>query len=439
MVPQKRMISPSLMLETIQTDRFKTEALSVTVAVPVSKDRSPLYALALSCLKRGTEKFPTQGSIGKRLDELYGAGLNLRSARYENVNLFGFSTELISEEYTDGKTDVFDGVLDIILQMLFHPLLDDDGNLLSQYVESEKDNLCDVIEARINNPRAYALRRCREIMFEGDDYGIDVLGTVEQLRSVTAEQVTKAYRELVSKYAFRVFYVGFKSADEVEDRIKKRLSSYIRNGEIVGFSKGDTSSRPKEINKIDEKMKLSQGKLVLGFRTPGNLLQGEFYPVLVLADIFGGSPVSKLFMNVRERLGLCYYCGASYDIYKGVMFVSSGVDPAMRETAEKEILRQLDEMRDGNITKAEYDASIKSLISGYCAISDLPSSLESFYEGRGLFGVDCTVAEFIENIKKVTVEDVIRAAHDVTLDTVYFLYGDQAESDEEDEDVDDFA
>ena len=187
MIPQKRVISPSLILDAVQTDRFKTETLSVSIVTPMSRELTPLYVLALSTLKRGTEKFPSQKLINKRLDELYATGISIRLDRYGSTNLLGFCAELLGEEYTDGKTDIFDGALDVILQMLFHPLLDDDGNLLSQYVESEKDNLCDVIEARINNPRAYALRRCREIMFEGDDYGIDVLGTVEQLRSVTAE------------------------------------------------------------------------------------------------------------------------------------------------------------------------------------------------------------------------------------------------------------
>ena len=438
MIPKKKKISSSLMLEAVQTERFKTETLSVTVAVPVSRERSPLYVLALSCLKRGTERFPTQGSIGKRLDELYGTGLNLRFTRYENVILFGFSTELLGEEYTDGKTDIFDGALDVIIQMLFHPLLDEKGLLLSEYVESEKDNLCDVIEARINNPRAYASSRCREIMFDGDDYGIDIFGTVEQVRSATPEQVTRAYRELISQYAFRVFYVGSKCMDEMENRLRKTLLLYIKDRDPLLFSKPICDGTISGIKKIDEKMSLSQGKLVLGFRTSANAFDGEFYPMVVFSEIFGGSPVSKLFMNVRERLGLCYYCSASYDIYKGVMFVSSGVDPAMRDLAQAEILRQLEEIRQGNITSAEFDAAVKSLIGSYRSIVDLPSSLESFYAGRGLFGSDCTVSEYMENIKKVTVKDVVQAAKRVALDTVYFLYGDGTDAEEE-EDVDDLA
>ena len=225
MIPQKRVISPTLILDAVQTDRFKTETLSISIAVPMSRELTPLYVLALSTLKRGTEKFPTQRLINRRLDELYGTGIGIRLDRYGSTNLFGFSAEMLGEEYTDGKIDIFDGALDVITQMLFHPRLDEKGHFLSRYIESEKDNVCDAIEAQINNPRSYASKRCREIMFAEDDYGAELLGTVEQIRGVTAEALSSAYRNLISGHTFRAFYVGSKSIDEVEERLKKILLS----------------------------------------------------------------------------------------------------------------------------------------------------------------------------------------------------------------------
>lgn len=433
MIPKKKVISKALILDAVQTDRFKTETLSVSIATPMSRELTPLYVLALSVLKRGTEKFPSQGLINRRLDELYGTGIGIRLDRYGSTNLLGFSAEMLGEEYTDGETDIFAGALDVILQMLFHPSVDGAGNLLSRYVESEKENICDAIEAQINNPRSYAAKRCREIMFDGDDYGADLLGTVDQIRSVSPEMLSSIYRRLISEHAFRVFYVGSKSADEVEARIKNALLSYVEKNKTIEILGKTSVASAEKVKKINEEMSLSQGKLVLGFRTGINVCDGEFYPMLLMAEIYGGSPVSKLFMNVRERLSLCYYCSANYDIYKGAMFVSCGVDSENREKAEAEILSQLENIRCGKISEAEFDAAMKSLVGSYRAISDLPSTLESFYAGRDLFGIACTVSEFMEELRRVTVEDVIRVAKGVCLDTVYFLYGTES-CDEEDED-----
>ena len=159
--------------------------------------------------------------------------------------------------------------------------------------------------------------------------------------------------------------------------------------------------------------------------------------MLVFSEIFGSSPVSKLFMNVRERLGLCYYCNASYEIYKGVLFVTSGVDPASREEAETEIFRQLDEIRDGHITSAEFDAAIHSLINSYRAISDFPATLESYYDGRDVFALSCTIEECMAGIMRVTPEDVIRVAKGIRADTVYFLWGDKEQNEEDEDDIND--
>ena len=139
-------------------------------------------------------------------------------------------------------------------------------------------------------------------------------------------------------------------------------------------------------------------------------------------------------MNVLERLSLCYYCSAVFEIYKGSMFVSCGVDPEKRDEAEAEIFRQLDDIREGKITDAEFEAAIKSLVSSYRALSDIPANLESYYGGRDLFGISCTVAECIEGIRSVTKEDVIRVAGGVETDTVYFLWGDADEGEEDEDD-----
>ena len=433
MIPQKSFPAPSLELNTIQTDRFKTETVSVTVRLPLDRELTPLYGLVLSVLKRGTERYPTQGHINRRLDELYAAGISLRLDRIGNNCILGFSAEMLDEEYTDGQTDIFDGVLDVITQMLFHPLTDENGCFLSQFVESEKDVTCDLIQSAINNPKSYASIRCREIMFEDDDYGASLSGTVEQIRAVTPESLTRIYSELIQKREFHVFYIGSKQKEQVSERILRCLRPYLSSAVPFVPNKSVGRKTAEASKRIDEKSEIAQGKLVIGMRTGIHILHEDFYAMLVFAELYGGSPISKLFMNVRERLSLCYYCGAIYEIYKGTVFVSCGVDPDKREEAEAEIFRQLSDIREGKITSAEFDAALKSLVNSYRSISDLPSTLEAYYMGRDVFGVSCTVDACIEAIRLVSLEDVIRVAKGITTDTVYFLWGD-LKDDEEDED-----
>ena len=153
--------------------------------------------------------------------------------------------------------------------------------------------------------------------------------------------------------------------------------------------------------------------------------------MLVLNEIYGASPVSKLFMNVRERLGLCYYCSSRYDVHKGCLYVSSGIEKSDFAKAEKEIKKQLGDIQKGKISDAEFSAAVKSLTNVYTETTDAASAIERFYMLRDEYSVKDTIEEAKSNINRVTVEDVVRVAGNLKLDTVYFLCGKEDDGYEE--------
>ena len=423
MYPNKKTLAPSISLSAFQTDKFKTETLSVSLVTPIDKERSPLSLLVLSILKRGCEKYTTQGALNLRLDELYAASVSVRSHRCGNANILGFAAEMLCREYTDGKTDILGGVLEVLSQILFYPLTDKKGYFYDAYIQSEKNNQCDSIEAQINNPRAYALKRCHEIMFSEDCYGVGLLGTTNQVKAITADELLSCYRDLISNYRYEFFYVGPRTIGEVEEKLRTAFIPHITTKDCIQVSQKAVSRKVSEIRRVTETMPISQGKLVIGFRTDIDIHSPKFYAMLVMNEIFGWSPISKLFMNVRERLGLCYYCSSVYDIFKGCIMVSCGISPQNKQKAEEEIFNQLSQIVSGNVTNDELDAAKHSLCNSYRALSDSPSLLESYYFSRNEYGVNCSVEECIENIRRVSLKDVIGVAAEVKPDTVYFLDG----------------
>lgn len=432
MILKKRKLSPVLGLSAVETDKFKTEMLSVCMILPIDAKRSPVSLLALSVLKRGTQKYPTQGALNRKLDSLYAASLSLRSTRIGARHVLGFSADMLDQKYTDGSVDVFGETLDVICQMLFHPLRNETGGFLDRYVESEKTIQCDTIESQINNPRSYAMKRCREVMFEGDAYGASLLGTAERVRAIDADELAEAYRTLVGKSKYEVFYVGSRNIDEVEVQLKEQLIPSLAHTEAEYLAQEKAWSRVGDVRRVDEEMPLSQSRLVLGFQTGTVLGDEDFYPMLVLNEIYGPSPISKLFMNVRERLSLCYQCNSYYDAHRGVVFAIAGINADDRERAEAEMLRQLEDIKAGRISKAEFKAAKQSLLNNYRSVADSPSSIESFYLSRGEWGIHISPEESMKKIEKVTLKDVHRVAERMMLDTVYFLEGSgKEETDEE--------
>ena len=166
----------------------------------------------------------------------------------------------------------------------------------------------------------------------------------------------------------------------------------------------------------------------MGFRC-GMTAKGDFDPAMtIMADIFGGGTYSKLFSNVREKMSLCYYCSARFNRNKGIMIVSSGIETENEEKAKTAILAQLEDMKNGNFTREDFDFSIRSLKETLIGYEDTP---EIWYGEQIFLDKIKTSQERIAEIEAVKYEDIKEMAQKVTLDTVFMLAGTGEEDDGE--------
>ena len=144
-------------------------------------------------------------------------------------------------------------------------------------------------------------------------------------------------------------------------------------------------------------------------------------PLMVMTDIFGGGPYSKLFANVREKMSLCYYCSASSVRGKGLITVDSGVEAENADKAQKEILAQLDAVKNGDFTDFEYEASLKSLRDSLNSYNDSQVLLDTWYALKAGNKTLYSPEEIAAKIALITREDIVNAANGVKLHTVYKL------------------
>ena len=178
---------------------------------------------------------------------------------------------------------------------------------------------------------------------------------------------------------------------------------------------------------VEEKLDVTQGKLALGLRTGGINVWSKQFPALLMCNaVFGGSTTSKLFLNVREKLSLCYYASSQVEKLKGVMLVSSGVEFGKVDQAREEILTQLENCRQGKIEPWELEAARSCVTSAYRSVLDSQSQLEDYWLGQAVAGVEETPEQLARRVEQVTGEQVAAAAEKLRLDTVYFLKGKEA-------------
>lgn len=436
MIPQIYKVSDALTLRVCRTEKFKAGMLSLSAVLPIRRERVWLTSLLLSVLRRGTEKYPTLEAINRRLDYLYGTELGIRNFYRGDAQVIGFSAEYPEGAYLPAHQDMTRDVLDVMCQILFHPLLDDDGLLLSRYVESEKQMQCDAIRALKNNPRSYATEHARAVLYENEPCGAAIYGTVEEVEAVTVEALTAHWRELIDGIRLDCFYVGSLTdsylCDALTDTVLPHLSSHAKGAGLpmpANIVRTVDSAR-----RVEESLEVGQGQLILGFRTGCALGDDGYYACMVCNELLGASPISKLFVNVREKLSLCYHCSSSYQATKGTMTVHCGLLPINRARAEKAILAQIEALAAGDFDENELIGAKKSLLNAFRQLEDSPAALEGFYFGRAVAGVSDSLENCRARFDAVTRDEVIEAAKRLSLDTVYFLDALLGEEDVDDED-----
>jgi len=166
---------------------------------------------------------------------------------------------------------------------------------------------------------------------------------------------------------------------------------------------------------------VAQANLVIGWRLGECMEEPDFPALYVFNELFGANPNSKLFMNVREKLSLCYYVSSLVDIRKGLLLVSSGVQEQNIEKAKEEIFAQLDAVKNGDFSEEDLETARAGAASDLRSIPDSQSALEGFYLSQALAGTDYGPRELAELITEVTADRVAAIASSTVCDQIYLL------------------
>ena len=260
---------------------------------------------------------------------------------------------------------------------------------------------------------------CRE-----EAFGVDKLGDEESARAITPGSLWQRYQALLNTAAVEVYYSGSAQSERVEAALRSALSALpVNPNRVVPDCEVRLTAGTKP-QIVEEALDVTQGKLAMGFRTGGVTCWEEDYPAMVLCNaVFGGTTLSKLFMNVREKLSLCYYASSVLEKMKGLVLVSSGIEFDKYETARDEILAQLDQIRRGEIEDWELEGARRTVIGGYRATLDDQGRQEEFWLGQSAAGLEEDIPALCAQLETVTKEQVAQAAQKLQLDTIYFLKG----------------
>ena len=418
----RQLLTDNVYLTYIPSEKFKTSFLSAQMAAPLDKETAGRNALLVNVLNRGTVRCPDMAAIGRELDMLYGARLEPTVRKKGENQLFGFVASCVDDRFLPEGEKLLEKLTDLLGEFYCNPITRG-GRLLEEYVESERENLADLIRSDINDKRSYAARRLLEEMCAGERYGVGRMGAAKDVEKISFQKLNSYYLDILPKGRLELFYCGSAPEKRVAGAFTRAFAALPRQG---GLEPAATIRRParEPFQVVVDEMDVSQGKLCIGFRTDS----ADIPATMLMNAMFGGTSNSKLFLNVREKLSLCYYAGSAYHRLKGLITVSSGIEFENYDRAVEEIFRQLEALQKGEWEDWELTGARESLLSSLRTMEDSPSSLEDFVVGQAAAGSDETIPGLIAALQGVTPERIREAARAVKPDTIYFLKGKEAQA-----------
>jgi predicted Zn-dependent peptidase len=409
------------------TTKLKTVSVIVTVAGNLDETVTK-KALLPMILRRGTRSLPGMQAINRFLESLYGTLLSTSVQKVGEWQLIRFRLDVVNERFIPGAGGgkVLRTALEFLRDLLLDPL-EVDGGFHPEYLEQEKANHRRLIESLVDNKAAYAEHRLIEEMCRNEPFRLHEQGRVDDIPGIDPRSLRELHKEWVRRSPSYIYITGDVEVDAVRDL----LFSVFLEGEPPwegGHALGPLPSpvavgEPREVS---ERMDVNQARLVLGFRHGITYGDSSHEALLLMNGILGGFSHSKLFQNVREKASLAYSVSSSLERTKGLLFVSSGIDPSKHDQARDIMLGEVREMQAGAITDDEVQATVGTLVNHNEMLEDNLPLLCAVDLIWRLHGRPLDLAAFRARLAAARKDEIVEAARRLRLDTTYFLTAEAA-------------
>ena len=386
-------------LRIITVPQKSSQAVTVLVMAATGskyekKEISGISHLLEHMLFKGTKKRPDKIAISEPLDRVGG-----------DYNAFTGEEQTIYFAKVDFRH--FELALDIISDIYLHSQLD------QKELKKEKKVVIEEINMYHDQPTAYVQSLWSKVLYGDQPAGWDIAGTKKSVMRISRQQLIDYMKTQYSASNTVVCVAGeMNSEKEIIEKIKDYFSG-IKNRKTI--KKPAVIEKQKKPKCLVKEKKTDQTHFCLGVRGY-NLFHSQRYSQELLGLILGGMMSSRLFIKIREELGLAYYVktSVSSDPDTGFLVTQAGVDNGKVKKAISAILEEYKNISQKKISLKELEKA-KDHFKGKMSLSLETSDAKAIFYGTQeiLEKNILTPKQIYAKIDKVSVDDILRTAKDI--------------------------
>ncbi|MHA8110901.1 EF-P 5-aminopentanol modification-associated protein YfmF [Lactobacillaceae bacterium Melli_B4] len=407
-------------LNIVPTTKFKSTCITIDFIQPLDQRQFANQALLSELMETSNQTYPKQSLLAKQLSKMYGAGFGTDVLKFGNVHILRLLISFPNEQYLPTNESTLQMAIDLLKTVIFKPLVKD-GQFEAETFELKKQNLINYVQSIPDDKQFYSANQLKQLYYHGDlNYAGLVFGTVEQLRATTPASVFAAYQAMLDQAQVQISVLGNVDEEHTKAAIEQ-----------LGFTPRDAApidvkiDRPvtTDVAKQVEPQKLNQSKLNMAYFVPVFYDTDQRYAAMVFNALFGGTPQSKLFRNVREKHSLAYYADSNLSLVSGLLTVHTGINVADYEKVIAIVDQQLVAIQNGDFDDEVLENIKADLINGRLSSLDSQRQLLNQQLTNGLLNRNVSVDDWCQNVRSVSKAAVMEVARLAQLQAIYFLEG----------------
>ncbi|WP_203649819.1 EF-P 5-aminopentanol modification-associated protein YfmF [Secundilactobacillus yichangensis] len=416
-----KQLAKGVWLNVIPTTQFKTISMTVDFIAPGNVQELSNRILLAQLLETSSAQYPTQTSLAQKLSMMYGASYGVNVFRYGLQEGLRFSSTIINDHFIGGESLLAEMVA-FLHSVIYQPLIKNDAFEPVTFTR-QKQNLMAYLKSLNDDKQYYAEQQLSQLYFKNEPFfATSLYGDAQTINAISAKSLYVIYQKLLATNQIQITVAG--------DVSETNLVSALEDWQLADRQIADSEliyRRPQaEMVSKTEGQPLQQSKLNMAYKLPVYYRETDFYKALVFNGLFGGTPISMLFKNVREKNSLAYYASSRFDGFTGTLLVQTGIDQSNESAVKAIIAEQLDAIANGQFSDEVFDQVVASLINGRESRLDSQRALVNQAMLDQLLHSTVSAADWVKQIKRVTREDVAKMAKQVHLQAVYFLKGEDA-------------
>lgn len=397
-------IAPGAFVSHIGGEKFKRCRVVLRLVAPSERATATELAVLPHVLSRRCAAIPDATALSRRLFSLYGADVSSESYTVGGNRILSIGVSGLKSAYALSGEDLEGEYVRLACDMLFAPVLEN-GVFSAEDVAIEREKQADFLRGEMNEKRSYCLHQARRKLFGDSPMGVESSGYLEDIDKVTPQSMYTAYCDFLQKAQIEVSVLGMPAggaAAEVEKHLRQAGRAPVPLAPAAVAPQQPQAS-------YEEPMDTIQGKLCI-LLTNGQVPNARAGVVMRMATaLLGGLPTSRLFLNVREKQSLCYYCAANYGPFTGVLTIDSGVEHENLHKAAKAIEQEVRNMQAAPVTPQELEYARLAMAGAFKTAQDSPSALENWIFTEWMRGTNLTMDEYAALLQDVSTDEVQQA------------------------------